>query len=105
MRHFTSAPFKFMNFKFLDLHNSIPDAEKEDFFIYEKFNSQNYKLSQQAYLIFMEHLFGQKPSDTERARKRYEIVVAVSRTYQVIAYSIFFWICYKILNFFMNKIY
>lgn len=105
LRHFTAKGFKFINFKFLDLHKEIPDHEKEEFFVHEKLNSQNLRIFNDTYEVFMEANFNQKKSDAERAKKRYKIVVAVSRTYQILAYGIFVWIIKFLLCFFMNKIY
>lgn len=105
LSHFTKSQFKFMNLKFLDLHKSIPDDEKEDFFIHEKYNSQNLRIFNSIYHVFMEIFFNQKLSDAERAKKRYKYVVGISRTYQFLAYATFLWICQKFIFYFLNKIY
>lgn len=104
LAHFTAKDFKFTNTKFLDLHFSIPDEEKEEFFIYEKFPGFCLDILGKFYHKFMELLFNQKLEDAPRARKRYFYVAAIWRTYQVAIYAIFVWICWRIFTFFWNKI-
>lgn len=103
LQHFIARNFKFTNLKFLDLHKSIPDHEKEEFFVYEKYHANIFKFFEDSYYVFMEVMFNQKREDTPRALNRYRYVVAISRIYQVIVYVIFLRICYHILQFFMNK--
>lgn len=104
LRHFIAKNFKFTNLKFLDLHKAIPDHEKEEFFIYEKYHANILKYFSDSYYTFMEVMFKQTRADRARAKRRYRYVVAISRTYQVVIYAIFLKICYHILQFFANKI-
>lgn len=105
LRHFTLQNFKFSNFKFLDLNKHVPDNEKEDFLIVEKFNSKILEFFALNYYKFLNIFFKQGPEDQERAKKRYRVIVAVSRSYQLIAYTTLIFILWKIFKFYFDEIF
>lgn len=96
---FSSRDYDFVNDKFRDLASDIPQDEKEEFFIDEKLNQYIHKLMTATYLVMLKEFFGQKiPQDNEKAKKRYRKVLFISRTYQILAYSLLFYFCYKIIS-------
>ena len=100
---FLSNRFKFVNFNFIDLDKSISKEEKEDFWMYEKYNVTNEEMLREGYKVGMEVILKQKPGKELERRKKYRFVVAISRAYQFLAYAILIWIFVKIFDISLNR--
>lgn len=101
LKYFYQHIFKFDHFNFIDLNRDIPEQEKDEFSINEKFvmNNQDYYFL--AFKMCKIILLGESEKDNEKARRRFPYIFIVTRTIN----ALFFYAAYKLLQFLFCRLF